>query len=52
MRSSLHSNATGEAATRGGRTLSDGAVAMENLSNSLSPGGSGAEVAFIGSRNT
>ena len=47
MRSSAHSNATGAAATRGGRTRSLGAAAMPNFSNSLSPYGSSSAVEFI-----
>jgi len=47
--SSRHSKATGAAATRGGRTFTDGAAAIANFSNSLSPCGSGEAVRFIGS---
>jgi len=37
IRSSVHSNATGDAATRGGRTFCEGVSAMPNAENSLSP---------------
>ena len=48
----LHSSAHGEAATRGGATIRDGAVSRPACSNSDAPRGSVAEVAFICSRSS
>src|SRR3954470_23237196 len=44
---SLHSSAAGASATRGGLTRRDGAAANPAASNSLTPGGKGADVRFI-----
>src|SRR5271168_825700 len=43
----LHSNAQGDALTRGGFTITDGAGSRPALIISLTPRGKGAEVAFI-----
>src|SRR5579871_5891732 len=48
----LHSIEQGEAATRGGTTKREGAIARPARSNSLAPRGSGAEVSFIASRSS
>jgi hypothetical protein len=48
----LHSRLAGEAATRGGRTSVEGAVARPACANSLSPRGRPSEVAFICSRRS
>ena len=48
----LHSSAQGDAFTRGGLTSRDGAGSRPARSISLTPRGSGAEVAFIASRKS
>jgi hypothetical protein len=48
----LHSNAHGLSATRGGATSRDGAISRPAWSNSLAPRRSEAEVAFIASRRS
>ena len=48
----LHSSAQGVAATRGGATSRDGAISRPAWSNSFSPRGSEAEVAFMASRRS
>ena len=49
--STRHSSAQGLAATRGGLTSTEGAASRPAWPNSLAPRGSGAEVAFMASRN-
>src|SRR5450432_176507 len=50
--SHLHSNAQGEALTRGGFTSTDGAESRPVSLISLMPRANGAEVAFIGTRRS
>src|SRR3990170_4406275 len=47
----LHSRTTGESATRGGLTLTDGAISIPTRSGSLMPGANSADDAFMTSRS-